>query len=60
VRHLFVAAEVCDALKRDVPRIVVRDVAVATELTAVSISVTWFPAEMVMEEFVTTALEYVF
>ena len=60
VRHLFIAAEIRDALKRDVPRIVVRDVAVATEFATVSISVTWSPAEMVMEAFITTALEYVF
>lgn len=60
VRHLFVAAEVRDALRRDVPRIVVRDIAVATEFTSVSINVTWSPAEMVMEEFITTEVEYVF
>lgn len=60
VRHLFVAAEVRDALKRDVPRIVVREVGVATEFSTVTISVTWSPTEMVMEEFITTEVAYVF
>lgn len=60
VRHLFVTAEVREALKRDVPRIVVRDVIVAAEFTSVSINVTWSPAEMVMEEFITTQVAYVF
>lgn len=60
VRHLFVAAEVREALKRDVPRIVVRDTAVATEFTSVTIKVTWSPVEMVLEEFITTEVTYVF
>ena len=60
VRHLFVAAEVRDALERDVPRITVRDVVVVTEFTAVTITVTWSPAEMVMEKIVTTEVGYAF
>lgn len=60
VHHLFVAAEVRDALRRDVPRVVVRDVVVAAEFSSVSIKVTWSPAEIVTEEFVTTEVEYVF
>lgn len=60
VRHLFVAAEVREALKRDVPRINVSDVAVKAEFDTVTIKVTWSPTEMVMEEFITTEVAYVF
>jgi phage baseplate assembly protein W len=59
-RHLFVAAEVREALKRDVPRIVVREVKVAAEFTSVRIQITWSPTEMVMQEFITTEVAYVF
>lgn len=60
VRHLFVAAEVREALKRDVPRINVSDVAVQTEFDTVTIKVTWSPVEMVLEEFIETEVAYVF
>jgi len=60
VRHLFVAAEVREALRRDVPRIVVRDVLVDATFSTVTISVTWAPTEMILGDFITTAVEYVF
>ncbi len=60
VRHLFVAAEVREALKRDVPRVVVREVGVSAEFSSVTIRVAWAPTEMVMEEFITTEVAYVF
>ncbi len=60
VRRLFVVAEVRDALTRDVPRIVLRDVIVETSFSQVSIKVVWAPSEMVLEEFITTQVEYVF
>ena len=60
VRHLFVAAEVREALKRDVPRIVVREVAVKAGFSSVEINVTWSPVELVMEVFITTQVAYVF
>jgi hypothetical protein len=60
VRRLFVVAEVRDALTRDVPRIVLRDVIVETSFSQVSIEVVWAPSEMVLEEFITTQVEYVF
>ncbi len=60
VRHLFVAAEVREALKRDVPRIRVGDVVATAEFSAIAIRVTWSPTEMVMEQFITTEVAYVF
>ena len=60
VRHLFVAAEVRDALRRDVPRVTVHEVAVETEFSSVTLKVTWTPTEMVLEEFITTEVAYVF
>ena len=60
VRHLFIAAEVREALKRDVPRINVQEVAVKTDFAAVTIAVTWSPSEVVLEEFITTEVAYVF
>ena len=60
VRHLFVAAEVRDALKRDVPRIVVREVQIEAAFSTLTIRVTWSPTEMVLEEFITTEVPYVF
>ena len=60
VRHLFIAAEVRGALKRDVPRIVVREVVVKADFASVTINVTWSPTEVVLEEFITTEVAYVF
>jgi phage baseplate assembly protein W len=60
VRHMFVAAEVREALARDVPRIAVHELSVDVAFASVSISVTWSPVEMVMQEFVTTEVAYVF
>lgn len=60
VRQLFVSAEVRDALKRDVPRIVVRDVSTDATFSSVTVSVTWAPAEMALAEFITTEVQYVF
>lgn len=60
VRHIFVVAEVRDALKRDVPRIVVREVTVEASFSQVTIKIVWAPVEMVMAEFITTEVEYVF
>jgi phage baseplate assembly protein W len=60
VRHLFVVAEVREALERDVPRIVLREVIVETSFSQISIKVVWAPSEMVMGEFITTEVKYVF
>lgn len=60
VRHLFVAAEVREALKRDVPRIHVRSVNVQADFTSVKITITWTPTEMVLEEVMTTEVAHVF
>ncbi len=60
VRHLFVAAEVREALKRDVPRIIVQEVAVDAEFASLSITVKWTPVEAVIADFVTTEINYVF
>jgi phage baseplate assembly protein W len=59
IRQMFLAAEIREALERDVPRIVVRDIAVTTGFTEIGIKVTWSPAEMVMEEFIETEIQYV-
>lgn len=59
-QYLFVAAEVRETLKRDVPRIVVHEVGVENTFTSVTIKVTWSPTELVLEEFITTEVAYVF
>lgn len=60
VRGLFAVAEVRDAIRRDVPRVVVRDIAYEAGFDTLKISVTWSPTEMVLEEFITTEVAYVF
>lgn len=58
VRHMFLAAEIREALARDVPRIEVSEVAATTSFDTVNISVTWAPTEMVLAAFVTTEVVY--
>ncbi len=53
VRHLFVAAEVREALARDVPRIIVLSTAANATFSSVTIAVTWAPTTAVLREFVT-------
>lgn len=59
-RHLFIAAEVREALARDVPRVQVRELGVKAEFSSVTISVVWTPTELVLKEFITTEVAYVF
>ena len=60
VRHLFVIGEVRETLARDVPRVEVHDLDVETRFEGVTIRVTWSPTEMVLKEFITTEVAYVF
>lgn len=53
VRHLFIAAELREALARDVPRVNVRAIAAEAGFAAVKIGVTWSPTEDVRSEFLT-------
>lgn len=59
VRHLFVVAEVREALSRDVLRIELRDVRVSAEFAAIRISIIWRPTASVLDEFITTEVEIV-
>ena len=60
VRHLFVMAEVRDALKRDVPRVDVQEISFETRFDAISLSITWIPTEAAEQDFVTTVVDYAF
>lgn len=58
VRHLFVVAEVRDALERDVPRINVQAVKASADFSNLVIRVTWAPKEWVLDEFIVTEVPY--
>lgn len=61
IRHMFVGAEVREAVARDVPRVEVHGVSVApTSPSQVSISLSWAPREAVLSEFIVTEIDYVF
>ncbi len=60
VRGLFVVAEVREALRLWVPRVLVHDLTATNTFDTVSLTVTWSPIEAVLEEFQTTEVDYVF
>lgn len=60
VRHLFVMAEVRDALKRDVPRVDVQEISFETSFDAISLTVAWLPTETVARDFIITVVDYAF
>lgn len=60
VRSLFVVAEVREALRLWVPRVVVHEITFETTFETVSLSVTWSPVEAVQDDFQTTEVTYAF
>uniref|UniRef100_UPI00148A0263 hypothetical protein n=1 Tax=Ruegeria sp. HKCCD8929 TaxID=2683006 RepID=UPI00148A0263 len=60
VRSLFVVAEVREALRLWVPRVVVHEITFETTFETISLSVTWSPVEAVQNDFQTTEVAYAF
>ncbi|KIC38165.1 hypothetical protein RA27_20600 [Ruegeria sp. ANG-R] len=60
VRSLFVVAEVREALRLWVPRVLVHELNYANTFETISLTVTWSPIEAVLDDFQTTEVAYVF